>query len=102
MRDTVNERPGDRPQQESRFRNRRTFTRLRPSLAPRNLGSAVRELLGVIAPFPQGADKNSLNWVFPTAGNTASLFDKLRPFVGVLEQRICHDFRAATVLLLPY
>jgi tetratricopeptide (TPR) repeat protein len=40
-----------------------------------SLGPSARDLLGVIAFFPQGIDENNLDWLFPTISNTANLFD---------------------------
>ena len=43
----------------------------------RNLGPHARELLGVIAFFPQGINENNLNWLLPTLSDGAFIFDKL-------------------------
>jgi len=40
------------------------------------LGSNARDLLGIIAFFPQGVDENNLYWLFPAISNRANAFDK--------------------------
>ena len=40
------------------------------------LGPNVRDLLGVVAFFPQGIDEKSLDWLFPTTSNRKNIFDK--------------------------
>jgi len=41
------------------------------------LGPDARDLLGVIAFFPQGIDKNNIDWLFPTLTNRMNIFDKI-------------------------
>ena len=40
------------------------------------LGPDARDLLGVIAFFPQGINENNLDWLFPTISNGRDAFDK--------------------------
>ena len=42
----------------------------------KNLEGDARELLGVIAFFPQGVDEDSLHWLFPTIPNPITILDK--------------------------
>jgi tetratricopeptide (TPR) repeat protein len=40
------------------------------------LGPDARDLLGVVAFFPQGIDENNLEWLFPGISNGGDIFDK--------------------------
>jgi len=42
------------------------------------LGPDARELLGVIAFFPQGVNENNFEWLFPTISNGANIFNRFR------------------------
>ena len=42
----------------------------------RELGPSARDLLGVIAFFPQGIDENNIDWLFSTTSNRRTIFDK--------------------------
>jgi len=43
----------------------------------RELGPDVRDLLGVIAFFPQGINENNVDWLIPSISNSANIFDRL-------------------------
>ena len=43
----------------------------------RELGPIARDVLGVVAFFPQGINENSLDWLFPTIPDRSDVFNKL-------------------------
>ena len=50
------------------------------------LGPDGRELLGVVAFFPQGVDKNNFEWLFPTISGVSSILDKFHFYAEGIRQ----------------
>ena len=53
-----------------------TFSKFIPSPLLRKLPPSARELLEVVAFFPQGIDEKNLDWLFPTTPDRKNIFDK--------------------------
>ena len=52
------------------------ITELTLSSTPHEHSPSARELLEVVAFFPQGVDENNLDWLFPTISDRRNIFDK--------------------------
>ena len=64
------------PSKSHQFLASSTFRKLIPSPLLRKAPPSARELLEVVAFFPQGIDEKNLDWLFPTTPARKNIFDK--------------------------
>ncbi|KAF9783536.1 hypothetical protein BJ322DRAFT_1212238 [Thelephora terrestris] len=64
------------PSKSHRVATSPTLRKLIPSPILRKVPPSARELLEVVAFFPQGIDEKNLDWLFPTTSNRKEIFDK--------------------------